>query len=144
MQKLEFGEALVLILKQDPRYDADAYHFLRDALDFTVKLRKRAKESPGHVSGPQLLEGIRHYALKQFGPMVPTVLDYWGVRCGEDFGQMVFNLIGVGIFGKSPTDSIDDFKGGYTFHAAFVVPFQAGKITPPARRAIAGVKRAAS
>jgi uncharacterized repeat protein (TIGR04138 family) len=134
MQKLEFGEALDLILKQDPRYHPDAYHFLRDGLDYTLKLRKRAKESTGHVSGQQLLEGIRQYALKQFGPMVPTVFEYWGVKCGEDFGQMVFNLINVGIFGRSETDSMEDFKGGYSFHNAFVVPFLPAKTASQGRR----------
>jgi uncharacterized repeat protein (TIGR04138 family) len=141
MQKLEFGEALDHILKQDPRYHADAYHFLRDGLDYTLKLRKRAKESTGHVSGQQLLEGIRQYALKQFGPMVPTVFESWGVRCGEDFGQMVFNLINAGIFGKSETDSIEDFKGGYTFQNAFVAPYLPVKRAPATR---AAVKRAES
>jgi uncharacterized repeat protein (TIGR04138 family) len=123
MQKLDFGEALELIHATDPRYDRDAYHFLRDALDFTIKLRKKAKEGAGHVNGPQLLEGIRQYALKQFGPMVPTVLSYWGIKRCDDFGEMVFNLIKVNIFGKTESDSIEDFKGGYDFHAAFVAPF---------------------
>lgn len=130
MQKLEFGEAVELVLRNDPRYPADAYHFLREGLDYTLKLRKRAKETTGHVSGQQLLEGIRQYALKQFGPMVPTVFEFWGVHCGEDFGQMVFNLINVGIFGKSESDSIDDFKGGYTFYNAFVVPYLPVKRAP--------------
>lgn len=141
MQKLEFGEALDLIHKKDPRYHADAYHFLRDALDFTVKLRKRAKESPGHVSGQQLLDGVRQFALKQFGPMVPTVFEYWNVRCCEDFGQMVFNLIGMGIFGKSPSDCINDFKGTYTFHEAFVAPFMVENPAPTTRRKVASVNR---
>jgi uncharacterized repeat protein (TIGR04138 family) len=124
MQKLEFGEALDLIHSKDPRYDRDAYHFLRDALDFTMKLRKKAKEGTGHVNGPQLLEGIRQYALKQFGPMVTTVFAYWGITRCVDFGEMVFNLIEVNIFGKTDTDSIEDFRVGYDFHTAFVVPFQ--------------------
>jgi uncharacterized repeat protein (TIGR04138 family) len=123
MQKLEFGEALDLIHSTDSRYDRDAYHFLRDALDFTIKLRKKAKEGDGHVNGPQLLEGIRQYALKQFGPMVPTVFNYWGITCCDDFGEMVFHLIRVNIFGKTATDSIEDFRGGYDFREAFVAPF---------------------
>lgn len=127
MQKLDFGEALDLIHRTDSRYDRDAYHFLRDALDYTIKLRKKAKEGSGHVDGQQLLEGIRQYALKQFGPMVPTVLAYWGIGRCEDFGEMVFNLIRVNIFGRTETDSIDDFKGGYDFHTAFVAPFLPGK-----------------
>jgi uncharacterized repeat protein (TIGR04138 family) len=123
MQKLDFGEKLDLIVQQDPRFDREAYLFLRDALDFTVKLRKKAKEGAEHVSGQQLLEGIRLYALKQYGPMVPTVFGYWGVTRGEDFGDMVFNFIREGVFGKTDTDSIEDFSGGYNFHDAFVVPY---------------------
>lgn len=123
MQKLDFAEALDLIASHDSRYSREGYHFLRDALDYTIKLRKKNKESSGHVTGPQLLDGIRQYALKEFGPMVVTVFEYWGITKGDDFGEMVFNLIRVGIFGKSDRDSIDDFRGGYTFHDAFVVPF---------------------
>jgi uncharacterized repeat protein (TIGR04138 family) len=123
MQKLDFGEKLDLIVQQDPRYDREAYLFLRDALDFTVKLRKKAKEGADHVTGQQLLEGIRLFALKQYGPMVPTVFAYWGVRRGDDFGEMVFNFIREGVFGKTETDSIEHFRGGYTFHEAFVAPF---------------------
>ncbi len=126
MQKLDFGESLEVILQKDPRYDREAYHFLRDALDYTIKQRKKAREGgpTGHVTGQQLLEGIRLYALKQFGPMTLTVLEYWGLRRCDDFGEMVFNLISVGIFGKTETDTIDDFRGAYTFHEAFVAPFQ--------------------
>jgi len=123
MPKLDFAEALDGILVADPRYSRDAYHFLREALDFTIKARKKAKEQASHVSGQQLLEGIRQYALKQFGPMVPVVFDYWQVRRCEDFGEMVFNLVRVGIFGKTERDSLEDFKGAFTFHEAFVAPY---------------------
>jgi uncharacterized repeat protein (TIGR04138 family) len=123
MQKLDFGEKLDLIVQQDPRFDREAYLFLRDALDFTVKARKKAKEGTDHVTGQQLLDGIRQYALKQYGPMVLTVFSYWGVQRCEDFGGMVFNFIREGIFGKTETDSIEHFSGGYSFHEAFVVPY---------------------
>ena len=123
MQKLDFSEALDYIASQDPRYTRDAYIFLRDALDFTVKQRKKAKEASAHVSGQQLLEGVRIYALKQFGPMVTTVFAYWGIGRCEDFGEMVFNLIRIGVFGKTDRDSIDDFKGAYSFGEAFVAPY---------------------
>ena len=55
--------------------------------------------------------------------MVPTVLDYWGLQRCEDIGEMVFNLIRVGIFGKTEHDSIEHFKGAYTFREAFVLPY---------------------
>ena len=123
MQKRDFAEALDLIRSHDSRYARDAYFFLRDALDYTIKLRKKRNDGSTHVTGPQLLDGIRIYALKEFGPMVPTVFAYWGLSQCEDFGEMVFNLIEVGIFGKTDQDSIDDFKGCYTFHEAFVAPY---------------------
>ena len=125
MQKIGFAEALDSIVASDPRYSRDAYVFLRDALDYTTKQQKKIKGAPiRHVAGPELLEGVRQYALKEFGPLVVTVFSYWGVRCCEDIGHMVFNLIGAGIFGKTEEDSIEDFKSVYDFQDAFVKPFE--------------------
>ena len=124
MQKIGFAEALDSIVASDPRYQREAYIFLRDALDFTTKQQKKAKGTTvRHVSGPELLEGVRQYALKEFGPMVVTVFDNWGIRSCEDIGHMVFNLIGAGIFGKTDQDSIEDFKAVYEFRDAFVKPY---------------------
>src|SRR5205085_1930971 len=131
MQKIGFSEALDSIVAADPRYARDAYVFLRDALDYTTKQQKKIKGTTvRHVSGPELLEGVRQYALKEFGPMVMTVFGYWGVHASEDIGHMVFNLIGAGIFGKTDEDSIEDFKNVYQFEDAFVKPFAPSKPTP--------------
>ncbi|MFL6568175.1 MAG: Minf_1886 family protein [Chthoniobacterales bacterium] len=131
MQKIGFAEALDSIVATDPRYSRDAYVFLRDALDYTTKQQKKIKAAPvRHVAGPELLEGVRQYALKEFGPMVMTVLAYWGLRTTEDIGHMVFNLIGAGIFGKTEEDSIEDFKNVYDFNEAFVKPFAPEKAAP--------------
>jgi uncharacterized repeat protein (TIGR04138 family) len=74
MQKIGFAEALDSIVASDPRYHRDAYVFLRDSLDYTTKQQKKIKGAPvKHVAGPELLEGVRQYALKEFGPMVVTV-----------------------------------------------------------------------
>ena len=124
MQKIGFAEALESVVGSDPRYQRDGYIFLRDALDFTTKQQKKVKGvSVRHVSGPELLNGVRQYALKEFGPMVMTVFDSWGIHCSEDIGHMVFNLIGAGVFGKTEQDSIEDFKNVYDFEEAFVKPF---------------------
>jgi uncharacterized repeat protein (TIGR04138 family) len=124
MQKIGFAEALDSIVASDPRYHRDAYVFLRDALDFTTKQQKKIKGiTVRHVAGPELLGGVRQYALKEFGPMVITVFDCWGIRSCEDIGHMVFNLIDAGIFGKTDQDSIEDFKNVYGFEEAFVKPF---------------------
>ena len=124
MQKIGFAEALDSIVASDPRYQRDAYVFLRDALDFTTKQQKKVRGATvRHVSGPELLGGVRQYALKEFGPMVMTVFESWGVHSCEDIGNMVFNLIDAGIFGKTEEDSIEDFKNVYDFDEAFVKPF---------------------
>src|SRR5215472_11423907 len=128
MQKIGFAEALELVLGRDPRYHRDGYIFLRDALDFTTKQQKKVKGvSVRHVTGRELLDGVRQYALKEFGPMVITVFNSWGIRSCEDFGRMVFNLIGAGVFGKTEEDSIEDFKNVYDFKEAFVKPFAPAK-----------------
>jgi uncharacterized repeat protein (TIGR04138 family) len=132
MQKIGFAEALDSIVRSDPRYQRDAYVFLRDALDFSTKQQKKVKgTSVRHVTGPELLEGLRHYALKEFGPMVMTVFDNWGVHSCEDIGNMVFNLIGAGIFGKTEEDSIEDFRNIYEFEEVFVKPFAPEKTAVP-------------
>lgn len=137
MQKIGFAEALESVVGSDPRYQRDGYIFLRDALDFTTKQQKKTKGvSVRHVTGPELLEGVRQYALKEFGPMVMTVFDNWGIRSCEDIGHMVFNLIGAGVFGKTEQDSIEDFKNVYDFKEAFVKPFEPAKpetAKPPAQ-----------
>lgn len=128
MQKIGFAEALDSIVASDSRYSRDAYVFLRDALDYTTKQQKKIKGSPvRHVAGPELLEGVRQYALKEFGPMVVTVFSYWGIQKCEDIGHMVFNLITAGIFGKTEQDAIEDFKSVYSFEEAFVKPFEPQK-----------------
>jgi len=131
MQKIGFAEALESVVGSDPRYQRDGYIFLRDALDFTTKQHKKVKGvSVRHVSGPELLDGVRQYALKEFGPMVMTVFDSWGIHSCEDIGHMVFNLIGAGVFGKTDNDSIEDFKNVYDFQEAFVQPFAPPKQEP--------------
>ena len=135
MQKIGFAEALDSIVKSDPRYERDAYVFLRDALDFTTKQQKKAKgTSVGHVSGAELLHVLRQYALKEFGPMVMTVFDSWGIHSSEDIGNMVFNLIDAGIFGKTEKDSIEDFRNVYDFQEVFVKPYAPEKPAVTRRR----------
>jgi uncharacterized repeat protein (TIGR04138 family) len=132
MQKIGFTEALDSIVATDHRYQREAYIFLRDALDFTTKQQKKAKGTTvRHVSGPELLGGVRQYALKEFGPLVMTVFENWGIHATEDIGHMVFNLIGAGIFGKTEEDSLDDFKNVYDFQEAFVRPFAPEKKIEP-------------
>lgn len=124
MQQVNFEEVLEEILVRDQRYAREGYQFLREALDFTQKrATKSGKLAPRHVTGQELLEGIREYALEQFGPMVIIVFEEWGIRRGEDFGQLVFIMIEHKLLGKTDQDNLDDFRGGYDFDDAFRKPF---------------------
>jgi uncharacterized repeat protein (TIGR04138 family) len=124
MQEVIFDEALEQILARDARFHRDAYHFLREALDYTQRNQPREPRAKiRHVTGQELLDGIRRYALEQFGPMAITVLEEWGVRRGEDFGDMVFNMVEARLLAKTDQDSRDDFTGAYTFEEAFRKPF---------------------
>jgi uncharacterized repeat protein (TIGR04138 family) len=129
MQEKSFDEMLDAILAKDRRYSREVYLFLREALDFTQKIftpKIIGKEKRGgvrHVSGQELLNGIREFALQQFGPMAVTVFEEWGVKNCSDFGEIVFNMVESGLLAKTETDTRDDFKNGYDFTDAFRKPF---------------------
>lgn len=124
MPKVDFDTALTPLLERDSRYGRGAYHFVREALDHTqALLLRRGETAPRHVSGRELLEGIRDYALEQFGPMTCTVFEDWGIRTCEDFGEIVFGMIDLGILSKTEQDFREDFKDGFDFAAAFRQPF---------------------
>jgi uncharacterized repeat protein (TIGR04138 family) len=124
MQEVSFEEALELIRARDPRFQRDAYSFIREALDHTQKTV--GKENRGrirHVTGQELLEGIREYAITQFGPLATTVFEEWGIRSCQDFGEIVFNMVEIGLLAKTERDSRADFENGYDFYEAFRRPF---------------------
>ena len=117
-------KTLHAITQRDPRYDLEAYLFLREALEFTVQKLKKATRGPlRHVSGAELAEGFREYAIDQFGPLTFAVLAKWGLHRTEDIGAIVFNLVEAGELGKTDQDHPEDFNNLYDFHEAFQRPF---------------------
>ncbi len=135
MHEATFDEGLDQILSRDSRYHRDAYLFVREALDHTQKsIVKENKGKLRHVTGQELLAGIRDYALDQFGPMTLMVFEEWGVRHCRDFGEIVFNMVEEGILAKTERDSREDFAEGYDFKAAFREPFlPSGKLSRAAQ-----------
>ena len=129
MQAFDYDEVLDLILAKDDRYHRDAYYFVREGLDFTQqKLIKAAgAKDPRHVSGRELMDGMRRYALENYGPMAKTLLNEWGVNSTEDFGEIVFNLVENNLLAKTEEDSREDFGDGFDFDEAFIAPFQPAK-----------------
>jgi len=104
------------LIAKDPRYRPEAYDFVREALDYTGScLGVR-----GHVTGEQLLEGVRALAIERYGPMAISVLEHWGVGCTEDVGEIVFNMIDAALLSKTESDSRGDFAGVYDFDTVFL------------------------
>jgi uncharacterized repeat protein (TIGR04138 family) len=108
------------VVRRDPRYAYEAYEFVFAALQHTQKLlgrvpQKGQKEDlpENHVTGPQLLEGIRDLALREFGLMARIVLRCWGVQRTADFGEIVFNLVEAQLMSKTAEDSREDFRDVY-------------------------------
>jgi uncharacterized repeat protein (TIGR04138 family) len=124
MQHLDFEEVLDQILQNENRYDRQAYGFVREALDYTQKIASKSQQDRiRHVSGMELLEGVRKFAVTQFGPMTKTVLNEWGLTKTLDFGEIVFILIDYSVLAKTQDDKVEDFDNGFSFEDAFVIPF---------------------
>ena len=126
MQQFDYNEVLETILAKDSRYPLEAYQFVREGLDYTQHKMARmtgAKE-PRHVTGRELTDGMRQYALETYGPMARLLLNDWGIHATEDFGEIVFNLVENNLLAKTKNDSREDFAGGFDFEEAFTAPFQ--------------------
>jgi uncharacterized repeat protein (TIGR04138 family) len=111
-------------IEREARYHANAYQFVYQALRFTQQNLNRgvaegAETDEAHISGVELLGGIREYALTQFGLMTRTVFRCWGIRSTGDFGRIVFELINRGEMSKTDRDQLSDFFDVYDFEDAF-------------------------
>jgi uncharacterized repeat protein (TIGR04138 family) len=128
MHNIKFREALIQIVKDDPRYALEAYEFVSKAVVFTMLSLSRDKSSNHHISGQELLDGFRRYAIQEFGPMAGEIMKSWGFSNGSDIGNVVFNLVNRNLLGKTENDSLSDFKNGLDFERAFSEPFKTDKI----------------
>lgn len=110
------------IVMRDPRYSAEAYDFVFEALDFTLRRRGGAAR---HVSGSEIMESVRQLALEQFGYLARAVLAQWGITSTDDFGDVVFNLIEADLLQKTADDRREDFAHLFEFESAFDENFRA-------------------
>ena len=144
---LDPAHPITELLQEDRRYAFEAYVFIFEALGYAQNVLDMGSESPSeatpqpqpqneeqdqaterHVSGQELCEAVRRFAVEQYGYMAKTVLNSWGVTKTGDFGEIVFNLIRIGQMRKTAHDCREDFNDVYDFDTAFEQEF---KITPP-------------
>jgi uncharacterized repeat protein (TIGR04138 family) len=139
---LDSSQRFTELLKRDSRYRVDAYVFVFEALNYAQQELDMGEERPSepleveeedeaaqtgpqkHVSGQELCNAIRKYALLQFGYLAKTVLNSWGINTTGDFGEIVFNLIAIGRMRKTDDDRREDFDDIYDFETAFQEDFE--------------------
>ena len=113
------------VLHKKKQYHRNAYEFLFEALRFTQETLNRGMLSEGgdedsaHITGAELLDGIRRLALERYGLLTQTVFRHWGIEKTEDFGRIVFDLIEKGEMRKTERDQLCDFVDVYDFKKAF-------------------------
>uniref|UniRef100_A0A7C4CC14 Uncharacterized protein n=1 Tax=candidate division WOR-3 bacterium TaxID=2052148 RepID=A0A7C4CC14_UNCW3 len=109
-------ELLQDVVERDRRYKLEAYLLVNDGLQHTLK----QLETRRHVSGRELLEGIRVLVLERYGRMAKAVLNSWGLFTTDDIGNVVYNLVDAGLMAKTETDTLAEFHAVYDFEEAFV------------------------
>jgi len=116
------------VVSKDLRYSMQSYQFIFEALDYTAshlgKKYNSSIEEERHVTGQELSEGIKQFAMEKFGYMTRIVLEQWGITKSGDFGEIVFNLVDSGLMGRTETDTLEDFKDLYDFYSEFDEKFK--------------------
>ena len=117
------------LVERDPRYAYEAYEFVYAALEHTEHMLASTdaevvdEDEEHHLTGQQLLQGIRDLALREFGMMARTVFRMWGIQKTDDFGEIVFNLVEANLMSKTEHDNRADFHDVYDLDEALVHHF---------------------
>ena len=125
-----FDEQVLALCEKDPRFTRNTYEFCFEVLDFTIRAVAEKKDPEHrqpvtrHVSAKELLEGLRDYALQEFGPMARLTLKRLGIASCGDMGDIVFNLVNANLLARQARDTRGDFNNGYDFDTAFGTPFR--------------------
>lgn len=131
-------QAMRNLLEEDPRFKIEAYQFIRESLQYAhehldlilvddsgaVAADEPSSAGSRHLTGQQLCEACRLYAIEQYGYLAKMVLENWGIHSTSDFGELVYNLIRIEQMRKSDTDRREDFDDVYDFEDAFEPKFE--------------------
>ena len=114
------------------RYPIEAFEFVRHGLNHTVvsihgEAKARRPDTQCHISGQQLCQGLRSYAIERYGVMAKAVLNHWGITRSVDFGRIVFAMVEGKLMQKNEEDDIHDFDNVFDFKTAFEPPARPGK-----------------
>ncbi|MGA2233082.1 MAG: Minf_1886 family protein [Tepidisphaeraceae bacterium] len=99
-------------------YPVEAFEFVQSGLAYAVTRVHGEKLPAGqtrHVSGQQLCDALREYALARWGLLARPVLRGWGITQTLDFGRIVFAMVKAGLLRTTEGDSLEDFRGVFDF-----------------------------
>lgn len=119
-------EQIRMLALKDGRYSPEAFRFLFEALPIAMRLagKEKAEGTERHVTGQEVLAGMRAHALQLFGPLAAAVWRSWGVRETLDWGRIVFLLVDNGLLNRQDSDTLDDFGIGFDFDEVFVQQYR--------------------
>jgi len=139
---LDPNHPIAELLRRDKRYHFNAYVFVFEALrhaqgslgmgtDYIAEndlaesdVSEGEEEPERHVTGQELCEAMRVFAHEEYGYLAKCVLNEWGIQSTGDFGEIVFNLIGIEQMRKTPHDRREDFEDVYDFDEGFREGFE--------------------
>ncbi|MDR0609040.1 MAG: hypothetical protein LBG58_02930 [Planctomycetaceae bacterium] len=113
----------ILGLGQEEKNESVSEEILIRAENTEAENTERGKTTEialaNHITGQELCQAAREYAIIQYGFLAQTVLDSIGIRKTDDIGEIVYNLINIGQMRKTPQDSREDFNNVFDFETAF-------------------------
>ena len=98
--------------EKDKRYPKEAFLYVASTLRRLLTERENASAKAGedsHVTGQQLTLYLRDSLIREFAFLAPEVLSTWGITETMDFGNIIYDLVEVGLLSTSANDSRADF-----------------------------------
>jgi uncharacterized repeat protein (TIGR04138 family) len=119
-----------MLAQKDGRFSPEAFQFLFESLPHAARLagKEEAQGTDRHVTGQELLAGMRDYATQLFGPLAAQVWRSWGIHETLDWGRVVFLLVENRHLSRQESDTIEDFRAGFDFEQIFVRDY---RVPPP-------------
>lgn len=105
----ELVEKLFELTKTTKR-SVDTYVLIYETLDWTMEMAP----GRGHLTGQELAKLVYLYSISRYGKLAELVWEELNLKCSEDIGKAVWELVEAGLIGKRDSDSLSDFDGVLT------------------------------
>lgn len=109
-----------LAAANDNRYPVAAICYVSKCLKRLLEANSSKKEArkTRHVTGQAICDALKDSLLEDYGSFAIDVLAQWNIHETNDFGNIIYALIDVGMLSVSPKDSRTDFVDVYDFKTA--------------------------